>query len=314
MRIIKKKIMPDVFDVIIIGGGAAGLGAAMAAGRRGLRVILLEKVVFGGSVAVLESLSEYPGIEKTGGWELTQTMVKQAKNIGCFLYDGLEVTDVQVLGNSCFEVHCPDGERFHSRSVIVCSGGRPRMLNLENEANFSQRGVHSCAQCAGARYKEKKVVVAGNGSWAVRAAYHLIDQGCTVFFISGDAAIFGDAGQIKELLRSKRFQFLSGCHVTGLRGDKYLYEIEVADLAGGSRKKLEMAALFVYRTIIPNSMLVEAQKDAKGFFLVDEKLMTSIPGVFAAGRVVQADLPIQVMIGDGSRAALSAADWLQVVG
>jgi thioredoxin reductase (NADPH) len=284
----------------------------MTAGRLGLRGLLLEKTVFGGSVAVLETVTEYPGVEKTGGWELTQTMVQQAGDAGFLLHDSIDVTGLQGAENSCFEIHCAGGERFRARSVIVSTGGRPRPLELKDEARFARHGIHTCAQCAGARYKGRDVVIAGNGSFAVRAALHLLELGCRVFFITGAAEIWNEAGLREKLLHHRQFHFMSGCHVTKLLGDEYLQEIEVTHSAGsGALQKLDVAAVFVYRTIIPNSGIVDAQKDAKGFLLIDDKFMTSLPGVFAAGRVVHHDLPIQVLVGDGSRAALSAAAWLQ---
>jgi len=184
-------------------------------------------------------------------------------------------------------------------------------LGLKDEARFAQKGIHTCAQCAGERYKGREVVIAGTGRFTVRAALHLLELGCRVFFITGEAKIFGDASLIKKTLSHKQFHFMGGSHVTKLLGDKYLQEIEVADLVSGDLEKLAVAAVFVYRGIVPESSFLAAQKDAQGFLLVDDNVMTSLPGVFAAGRVVHEDLPIQVLIGDGSRAALSAAAWLQ---
>jgi thioredoxin reductase (NADPH) len=310
MRMVNKKTHEDLFDIVIVGGGVAGLAGALTAGQLGLRVLVLEKTVLGGSVAVLETVCEYPGIEKTGGWELAQTLVKQAENSGCLFYESIEVKDLQGTKNNRFEIHCIGADSFRARSVIVSSGGRPRLLGLQDEERFAQHGIHTCAQCSGARYKGRDVAIAGNGSFAVRASLYLAELGCRVYYITGDAKISGDANLIKKLMSHKQFHFMGGCHVTKLRGDEYLQEIDVAYLGSGTFEKLEVAAVFAYRTVVPNSSLLTAQKDAKGFILVDDKLMTSLPGVFAAGRVVSDDLPIQVMIGDGSRAALSAAAWL----
>jgi thioredoxin reductase (NADPH) len=278
-----KKSHEDLYDVVIVGGGVAGLAGAMTAGQLGLQVLLLEKAVLGGSVAVLETVCEYPGIEKTGGWELAQTLVKQARNAGCILHDSIEVTNLQGMKNSGFEI----------------------------QGRFAQHGIHTCAQCAGARYKGRNVAIAGNGSFAVRAALHLVELCCRVFFITGDAKILGDANLIKKLLSHRCFYFMGGSQVTKLLGKEDLQEIDVTDSASGNLQKIKVAAVFVYSGIVPNSGILAVQKDAKGFLQVDENFMTSLPGVFAAGRVVFDDLPIQIMIGDGSRAALSAAVWLQ---
>jgi thioredoxin reductase (NADPH) len=314
MLLIDRKITEELYDIAILGGGVAGLAAAMTSGQTGLQVLVLEKAVFGGSVAVLESVTDYPGIEKIGGWELTQAMMRQAKKAGGVLLDSIEVSGVRKTGNNIFAITCSDGNRFRSRSILVTTGGRPRLLGLEDERRFVQRGIHTCAQCAGSRYAGREVAVAGNGPWAVEAAMHLLDLGCGVYFITGDEKMCGNTRLIGKLHGFKRFRFMAGCHVEKLYGDEYLAGIEVIDLANRESRLLKVDALFVYRGIVPDIRIIGAQQDAKGFFVVDENFMTTLPGVFATGRVVYADLPVQILVGDGSRASLSAVAWLQAAG
>ena len=286
------------------------MAAAQTGGRLGLRTLLLEKDVFGGSVAVLEAISEYPGIERINGWELTQTMVKQAREAGSSLADSMDILAVEESPGGNFVVDTGDAGRLHARSVIVCTGGQPRMLGLVDEEHFAQHGVHTCVQCAGARYADQAVAIAGNSSWAMRAADHLLNLGCTVSYVTGDHQLSGDATIGQNLLENDRFRFLGGCHITGLYGNEYLDEILLTSLDSGNFRKIRVSAIFVYRGIKPNSSLVAARRDRHGFLQVDENFMTSVSGMFAAGRIIQDDLPIHVMIGDGSRAALAAATWL----
>jgi thioredoxin reductase (NADPH) len=305
------KIAGKLYDVTVVGGGVAGLAAAMTAGRLGLQVLILEETVFGGSVAVLEKLDGYPGVAVSGGWEFTQTMVKQAEAAGCLLRDSTKVTRVRPRAKSLFTILCSGKEQFRSRSVIICTGGSPRALGLQGEERFVRRGIHTCAQCAGGRYKGQDVAVAGNGSFAARAARHLLELGCRVLFISGATQISADVQLVEELENHKRFDFIGRSHVTALQGGDFLQTVKVTDLASGGTRKLAVAALFVYRTIVPNSELVDGCRDAGGFLTLDRESMTSLSGVFGAGRVVRPDLPIEVMVGDGSRAALAAAAWLR---
>jgi len=298
-----------LYDLVIIGGGVAGLAAAKTGGGLGLRTLLLEKNVLGGSVAVLETVAGYPGIEKQGGWELTQTMVKQAQDVGCELIDSIEVAAVERAAAGRFMVKTGNGDQQHARSVIVCTGGEPLMLELADEEFYARRGIHTCAQCAGERYRGKTVAIAGNSSWAVCAADHLLQLGCTVLYITKDAELRGEAAIIREIREQKQFRFLGGCHITGLYGAEKLEEILVTSLAGGNYQKIEVSAVFVYRGIKPNSSMVSARKNRKGFLEVDENCMTSLPGVFAAGRVAYPDLPIAAMAEEGSRAAHAAESW-----
>ena len=306
-----KKITDELYDIIILGGGVAGLAAAMTACQLGLRVLVLEKSVFGGSVAVLESISNYPGIEQVGGWELTQTMTKQAEGLGARLIDAIEVIDIVESAENIFALKSRCGQRFRARSVIITTGGQPRLLGLENEGIFAQRGIHTCAQCAGQRYMGRDVAIAGNGSWAVEAALHLLSLGSRIIFITGDEKIAGNVFHTAKLFSHEQFTFMGGYHIAKLHGGEYLEEIEVVDLKNGVAKRIKIAAVFVYRGIVPDIRIVSARQNAKGFLLVDENYMTSLPGVFATGRVVYADLPIHVLVGDGSKTALSVAAWLQ---
>jgi thioredoxin reductase len=303
-----------LYDLVILGGGVAGLAAAKTGGRLGLKTLLLEKSVLGGSVAVLETVAGYPGIEKQGGWELTQTMVRQARDVGCELIDSIEVVAIEQPPGGSFLVKTLSGDLHNARSVIVCPGGEPLMLDLVDEAYYVRRGIHTCAQCAGTRYSGTTVAIAGNSGWAVWAADHLLQLGCTVLYITKENELRGEAAIIKELLKHEQFRFLGGYHVTGLYGKEKLEEILVTSLTGGNYQKIAASAVFVYRGLKPNSSLVSASKDRKGFLEVDENSMTSLPGVFAAGRVVSADLPIAAMAEEGGRAALSAAAWLQADG
>lgn len=311
MLISDKRIAGGLYDLVILGGGVAGLAAAKTGGRLGLNTLLLEKNVLGGSVAVLETVAGHPGIEKQGGWELTQAMVRQAKDTGSELIDSIEVKAVEQLPEGNFNVRTGNGDLHHTRSIIVCTGGEPLTLELADEAYYTRRGIHTCAQCAGARYRGTTVAVAGNSGWAVWAADHLLQLGCTVLYITKDNELRGEEAIIKEILKNEQFRFLGSCHVTGLYGKEKLEEILVTSLSGGSYQKIKMSAVFVYRGIKPNSSVVQARYDRKGFLEIDENFMTSLPGVFAAGRVVTADLTITAMEEDGSSAAHSAAAWLQ---
>lgn len=312
MLMLDKKITGEFYDLVILGGGVAGLAAAMTAGQLGLKVLVLEKAIFGGSVAVLETVTDYPGIAGTSGWELTQTMAGQARDSGCELIDSIGAVELVDTGDGYFMIKCSDSHQFRGRSVIVATGGEPYMLELADEAYYARRGIHTCAQCAGARYADKTVAVAGNSSWAVRAAKHLLDLGCTVLYITRDSEICGNLrNTIRKLVNHERFRFVGGCHVTGLYGEEKLEEVLITSLAGGAYQKIKISAVFVYRGIKPNSNLVSARRDRKGFLEVDENFMTSAAGIFAAGRVVRDDLPLQVMVGDGSRAALAAYVWIQ---
>jgi len=196
-------------DCLIIGGGPAGLSAAMTARRAGLGVLLLEKDIIGGGPAVLASIDNYPGIAAIDGWTFTRTMEKQVRDLGVEILEPSEAVSVLLMDDTTKRVITGSGDRYGARAVIIASGGAPKKLHVDGEERLLRRGVHYCAQCAGPAYKERMVMVCGNGGPALAATDHLLKLGVKkVIFVSEDPELKGDALLVARLLACDRFQFL----------------------------------------------------------------------------------------------------------
>jgi len=298
-------------DCLIIGGGPAGLSAAMTARRAGLGVLLLEKDIVGGGAAVLASIDNYPGITGIDGWTLTRTMEKQVRDLGVEILESVEAISVVLMDDTSKKVTTGCGERYRARTVIIASGGAPKMLQVDGEKRLARRGVHYCAQCAGPAYKERTVVVCGNGGPALAAADHLLKLAVKkVIFVSEDPQLEGDAFLAAHLLTCERFQFLPRTRVRRLTGASQVAGVELLFLASNQSRELAVDAVFVYRGIVPRSTFLAADLDPQGYLQVDSQMQTSVAGVFGAGSVVRPDSQIVIAAGEGARAGQVAAAWI----
>jgi thioredoxin reductase (NADPH) len=300
-----------LYDCLIIGGGPAGLSAAMTVRRAGLGALLLEKDIIGGGAAVLARIDNYPGIAGIDGWTLTRTMEKQVLDLGVEIVESMEAVSVVLMDDSTKRVTTMSGEKYGARTVIIASGGDPKMLHVEGEERLARRGVHYCAQCAGPAYTGRTVIVCGNGGPALAAADHLLNLAVKkVIFATEDPELAGDAFLAAHLLACERFQFMPRTRVLQFSGATQVDGVELLFLTGNERRKLGIDAVFVYRGIVPRSAFLAAVRDPQGYLQVELQMQTSVAGVFAAGSVVRPDTQLVIATGDGARAGEAAAAWI----
>ena len=303
--------MTKPYDCIIIGSGPAGLSATISARRAGLAVLLLEKDIVGGSPAVMTKIENYPGIEKIDGWSFTRIMEKQAKSLEADIRESEEVVAVNLETDRTKTVTTANGRKYRTGTVIVASGGEPKKLFVEGEERLARKGVHYCAQCAGPAYRDATVAICGNGLLALTAADYLLQLASKVVFITEENQLRGDAILATRLISDNRFQMLPETRVREIGGTSQVERLVLESLATGAGRELTVDGLFVYQGLAPRAAFLSADKDPAGYLRVDEKLETSMPGVFAAGSVVRPEPEIVIAAGDGARAALAAATWFE---
>jgi thioredoxin reductase (NADPH) len=299
-----------LYDCIIVGGGPAGLSAAIAARRTGLTVLMLEKDIVGGSPAVMASIENYPGIEKIDGWSFTRIMEKQVISLGAEIRESAEVLSVVPEADGTKTVATASGRKYVVKTVIIASGGEPKKLLVQGEERLARQGVHYCAQCAGPAYKEGTVVVCGNGVRALTAADHLLKLATQVVFVTEYPELQGDAILAAQLSADDRFQLLPHTRVQQIRGASQVEGLELFSHASGATQELAVDAIFIYRGLVPRTAILAAAKDPQGYLRVDAQVQTSIAGVFAAGSVVRSEPHIVIAAGEGARAGLAAAAWV----
>ena len=297
------------YDVIIIGGGPAGLSAAIYAIRGGCSVMLLEGGMIGGQSSLTNDLSNYPGIKRTTGAELALTMQSQAEELGLNVcYEFAEKVDLKNKEITTKNSH------FKSNCIILCMGAKPRKLNVKGEDEFLNAGVHYCASCDGAFYRGKDVVVIGGANSAVEEAIYLanICNGvklithsdrlkCQPYFLS----------TVEKLQQSNKLEIMYNVDVQEILGDNVVKQIVVK-----RDKKLEKIAtngVFVAIGRVPDNHLINGQIELSksGFIKTDENMKTSIDGVFAAGDIrVKEVRQVITASADGAIAGTMASQYI----
>ncbi len=293
------------YDVIIAGAGPAGLTAAIYAARGGLGTLLIEKMICGGQPAIARRIENYPGFESIDGWELTRSFYSQAIANGTEIKEDEEV--LNVYKSEEFKVVETDENRYLAGAVIIASGGSPAKLKVPGEEEYLRKGVHYCAQCAGYAYQDKKVAVIGGGDSALTAAYFMGDIAEKVYLIARSAELRGEKVLVDKVSRKKNIEILLKEEVGSFSGDGNRMNRIVLK----SGRELEADAGFIYIGFVPNSGMVDVDKNSEGYMAVDLNMKTSEKGIFACGNVIRRNAQIVSSAGEGAISALSARHYLK---
>ncbi len=303
------EVYKDVYDIIVIGGGPAGLTAATYARRAGKTVLVLEKSAFGGQITWSPLVENFPAIQSISGTELGDRMLEQAMEHGADV-ELEEVTYVEER-NGLKHVVTDSGMEFDGRALIIAVGAKPRMLGIEREEELVGSGVCYCAVCDGAFYKDRPVAVSGGGNSALQDALMLSEKCSRVYLIHRRAEFRGEKELVERLSRRRNVKFVMEASVTELMGERELESIAVSQR--GSRIELPVSGLFVAIGHAPdNSMFARfIDLDRAGYAAADESCVTKTPGVFVAGDCrCKSVRQLTTAVADGSAAALAACAWL----
>jgi thioredoxin reductase (NADPH) len=271
-----------VYDVLIIGSGAAGLSAGLYAGRYLMRVLVIGKD-FGGETSMAGVIWNYPGAKDVDGYELMKIMRDQGKQVGVEYLDGT-VTSIENQ-DGCFRVFSGE-KRFDANTVIFAMGTERRRLGLNKEKELTSHGVHFCATCDGALYVDKTVAVAGGGDGAVKAAVLLGTYASKIYVFVRGSAFSAEPKNVEELKQlGDKVKIFFETQIEGLVGTDKLEKILLSKEIDG-QKELILDGLFVEIGTTPNVALAQSVGvllDDKGYIAVDNKMATNVPGLFAAG-------------------------------
>ena len=303
-----------MYDIIVVGGGPAGLTAALYALRAGKSVLVIEKSTFGGQITWSPKVENYPAIPSVSGTELGDRLMAQAEAQGAeFELD--EVISAELDGD-IKRVKTDFGGEFEAKALIIAVGAKPRMLGLEREEELVGNGVCFCAVCDGAFYKNRPVAVSGGGNSALQDAVLLSDTCSKVYLIHRRATFRGEA-KLVETLRSKdNVEFVLESSVTALHGENELSGITVTNKDGASRD-ISVDGLFVAVGHAPdNGVFAQLMElDEAGYAASDESCLTKTRGVFVAGDCRRkAVRQLTTAAADGSAAALAACSYIDNMG
>jgi len=300
------------YDVIIIGGGPAGLTAGLYTSRAKLRTLLVERMIMGGQVMTTTKVENYPGFPGgIDGPELMQRFQEHCQEFGLEVRSGEVEQLSETDGIKTLHI---DGEAVTARAVIITTGAEPRKLGVEREAELTGRGVSYCATCDGAFFRNVPVAIVGGGDTAAEEALFLTRFASKVYLIHRRQELRATKILQERLVANDKVEILWNSAIAGLIADNSgLTGVRLQDLANNSERDLELAGLFVAIGVTPKAhFLADVVKlDDDGHILTDAECRTSIPGVFAAGDVRKKILKqIATAVGDGAVAAIMAEKYL----
>ncbi|MDY6854909.1 MAG: thioredoxin-disulfide reductase [Thermodesulfobacteriota bacterium] len=302
------------YDVIIVGGGPAGLTAGLYTCRSRLKTALIEKMVVGGQVATTEFVENYPGF-KDGimGAELIQHMEEQAKGFGLEILFG-EIEGVDIGEDQLKFVKFGEKELL-CKALIIASGTRPNELGIPGENALKGRGVSYCATCDGPFFKELDIAVIGGGDSAVEEAIFLTRYAKRVYIIHRRDKLRADKILQERAFNNEKIELVWDTVLDKITGSQTVEAIEVSNVKTKEVSKIEVGGVFMYVGLKPNTEFLKGllSLDKRGFVITDDEMKTSVPGIFAAGDVrVKLLRQIATAVGDGAIAAFVAEKYLEL--
>ena len=306
------------YDVIIVGAGPAGLCAAMYAGRGMLKALTIERGAPGGELLNTDLIEDYIGFESIKGWELAQKMTEHAKKFGAEVVTDT-VVKIRKAEDGWFDVATTRGHSYRAPAVILTAGGTPVKLGVPGEKEYAGKGVSYCAVCDGAFFKGEVLAVVGGGDAAVEEADYLTRYATKVYIVHRRDQLRASKIIQERAFANPKIEMVWNKRVLEIKGtERGTDHLVLEDTArggggGGGRATLAVGGVFIFVGFKPNSGLVEghAKHDAGGYFITDERMMTSIPGLFAAGDVrSQLTRQITTAVGDATTAAIAVEKYL----
>ena len=301
------------YDLIIVGAGPAGLCAAMYAGRGMLKALTIERGAPGGELLNTDLIEDYIGFESIKGWDLAQKMAEHAKKFGAEIVTDT-VLKVRKATDGWFDVTTAHGNRYRAPTVILTAGGTPVKLGVPGEKEHAGKGVSYCAVCDGAFFKGEVLAVVGGGDAAVEEADYLTRYASKVYIIHRRDQLRASKIIQERAFANPKIEMIWNKRVVEIKGtERGTDHLLLEDTVTGRQSALQVGGVFIFIGFQPNSGLVEghAKHDAAGYFITDDRMMTSIPGLFAAGDVrSQLTRQITTAVGDATTAALAVEKYL----
>ena len=301
-----------MYDIIVIGGGPAGLTAALYACRANKSVLLLEKETFGGQITFSPKVENIPGFVSLTGNEFAEKLVEQVLEQGA----DVESAEVTAIKNGEIKTVVTEDEEYEAKAVIIATGAKHRLLGLPNEENLIGEGISFCAVCDGAFYKDKTVAVVGGGNSALQEATLLSDLAKKVYVIQNLDFLTGEKKLCEQLEAKDNVEIILGTVLDAYKGESELQGVVIKNVASGDTAEIALDGLFLAVGLVPqNEVFADViALNERGYASADESCTTETKGIFVAGdcrtkRIRQ----VTTAAADGAVAALAACDYIDTL-
>lgn len=305
----------ELYDVIIIGGGPAGLTTAIYASRDGMKTLVLDREATGGLAATTECIENYPGFpEGISGMDLTERFRTQAEQFGTEIVEFEEVTKVNPIEEGRIQVHTNGTAVYTGKTVVIATGSRPKKLNVPGEDEFYGKGVSYCATCDGPFFKNKRVIIIGSGNSSLQEGLPVLEYASQVTFLATRPSFRAEKILKDRVAAHKNSTMVYNQRIKEIIGERTVTGVVAVDRATGEEKIYPADGVFIYSGYSPYTQFVAdlVELNNRGYIITDGHMQTKVPGLYAIGDV-RADSPAQmsISVGDGTKAALDIREYIQ---
>lgn len=304
--------MQNHFDVIVIGGGAAGLTAGIYLSRAKVNTLILNEGAVGGQMVLTHEIANYPGVESISGYELARIMKSQAQKFGCTIKSNLKITEMD-LNSETKKVVVNNKDVYTAHAVIIATGGKSRMIGAPGEEEFKGKGISYCATCDGDFFQDKEIIVVGGGNSALEEAVSLTKYASKVTIVHQFDHFQAFEHYVDEAKKNPKINFIMESKVIEFIGDEKLQKVKIQNQRTNEITEMKIDGVFIFIGYVPNTEKLEGIVELNDWkeMVVDKNLATNIPGVFAAGdSIAKRYRQVTTAVADGTIAALSAAEYV----
>lgn len=303
----------NIFDVIVIGGGPAGLTAGIYLSRAKQKTLILNEGTAGGQMVLTHEIANYPGVENINGYQLSSIMKKQAQSFGCVVKANIKITSLQLdTDEKVVEVNGKD--KYKAKAVILATGGRSRTIGAPGEDKFKGMGISYCATCDGDFFQDKDIIVVGGGNSALEESVALTKYASSVTVVHQFDHFQAFESAVREAKNNPKISFIMESEIQEFEGDNSLKGVTIKNMRTGEMSEMDIDGVFILIGYVPSTEIVKGivKLNNRNEMITDENLQTNLAGVFAAGDSrAKKYRQITTAVSDGTIAALSTIEYLE---